>query len=78
MHKVRIRGVVVIMVDREYDMNNRTWEERLLESERRKQEEAEELKVNNYTLCIRKIRQCLVYCILYFLTPLSSSFLSSK
>ena len=30
------------------ECNNRTWEERLLESERRKQEEAEELKVKNF------------------------------
>ena len=30
------------------NVNNRTWEERLLESERRKQEEAEELKVDNF------------------------------
>ena len=28
-------------------VNDRTWEERLLESERRKQEEAEALKVNS-------------------------------
>lgn len=30
------------------NVNDRTWEERLLESERRKQEEAEELKVDNF------------------------------